>query len=184
MRSQSVLIVVPIHSSSLALAPKPFSAAIMPNRRPKQVKSWSMYPDLHDDVAGLLDDDGLKFTFHHEDDDRDCIKNYDTNVMGRFACRNANCSSHGWSSKRIAITIRLYRDNKYNARIWHQRCKRCNQLSKPLLDDSYSERVAYRIKKWSGIALEAPRYYGTANAPHETKFCEGCEHGHCRQLNG
>jgi hypothetical protein len=48
-------------------------------------------------------------------------------------------------------------------------------LSKPILDDSYVERVAYRLKKWCGVELERP------------EFCEGCKAGHCgegRRIDG
>lgn len=52
-------------------------------------------------------------------------------------------------------------------------------ISKPILDDSYAERIAYRLRKWSGIELEPPGFSGQSKGPHEKKFCEGCKSGHC-----
>lgn len=49
---------------------------------------------------------------------------------------------------------------QYNARIYHQRCLRCNNLGKPRLDDSYAERVTYRLKKWCGMEMNRPFYSG------------------------
>ncbi|EAW08789.1 3CxxC-type zinc finger protein [Aspergillus clavatus NRRL 1] len=151
----------------------------MPSRKPKPQKSWSMHPSLHDDVARLLATENLSFSFHTVDDDRDCTEDYDTNIMGRFICRNRACSSKGWGSKKIAITIRMYPGEKYNARVYHQRCKDCNWLSRPILDASYADRVAYRIKKWQGIQMETPYFSGESKGPHNRDLCEGCRHGHC-----
>lgn len=146
---------------------------------PKPPKSWSMYPSYHDAVSDLLQEHDLFFDFH-KDDDSDCEKHYDTNIMGRFICHNRACSTRGWSSKRIAITIRMYSGAEYNARVYHQRCKACNKLSKPKLDESYAERVAYRLKKWCGVQMETPDYFGPSTAPHKSDLCEGCKHGHCK----
>lgn len=138
-----------------------------------------MFPDLHDNVATLLESSGLDFVFHQQDEDYGSTRDYDTNIMGQFKCRNRSCWSKGWSSKMIAITIRMYGENEYNARVYHQRCKNCNQLSRPLLDGSYAERVAYRLKKWRGITMEVPYYSEESKGPHEKSLCEGCKNGHC-----
>ncbi|KAF7860686.1 hypothetical protein EAF04_008204 [Stromatinia cepivora] len=155
----------------------------MPSQRSKTSKSWSMYPLLHDSVSRLLEENNLHFDFHDIDDATSCTKEYDANIMGRFICRNRACNSSGWSSKRIAITIRMYPGAKYNGRVYHQRCKSCNSLSQPLLDDSYAERVAYRIKKWRGIQMYLPKYSGRSKGPHNTNLCEGCKAGHCSALD-
>jgi RNase P subunit RPR2 len=146
-------------------------------------KEWSMYPSLHDEVSDLLREQDLSFDFY-ESDDSDCDEDYDTNIMGRFICRNALCASKGWNSKRTAITIRKYHGDQYNARVYNQSCKACGRLSTPQLDETYAERIAYRIKKWHGVQMEAPPYSGPSGAPHESDLCEGCKHGHCSNLNG
>jgi hypothetical protein len=79
-------------------------------------------------------------------------------LSGSFECRNRRCRTSGWSSKLIAITLRMYPGEKYNARVYYQRCRACNELSEPKLDDSYAKRVAYRLKKWCGVQMEAPQY--------------------------
>ncbi|KAF7881215.1 uncharacterized protein EAF02_007106 [Botrytis sinoallii] len=154
-----------------------------PYRKPKPKNRWSMYPSLHDSVARLLAEHNLHFEFHPIDDPIGCTKEYDTNIMGKFICHKRACTSYGWSSKKIAITIRMYAGAKYNGRVYHQRCKSCNTLSQPILDDSYAERVAYRLKKWSGIEMDKPVYSGTSKGPHNEDLCEGCKDGHCSALN-
>ena len=155
----------------------------MPGRKtnptPKSAKSWSMYSSYHDAVSDLLEENDLFFDFH-EDDDSDCEEEYDTNIMGRFECHNRACPTRGWSSKLIAITVRKYPGAEYNARVYHQRCKACNKLSKPKLDDSYAERVANRLKTWCGVQMEKKQYSGQSRAPHKSDLCEGCKHGHCK----
>jgi hypothetical protein len=151
----------------------------MPSESPSSNQKWSMYPSLHSNVARLLAESNLQFSFHETDDTETCVKDYDTNIMGRFKCHNSECKADGWSSKRIAITIRLYQGAKYNGRVYHQRCKRCDSLSEPELDDSYAERVVYRIKKWQGIQMEIPKYTVRNKLPHNEELCEGCAAGHC-----
>lgn len=153
----------------------------MPRKKSKGRKPWSMYPRLHNRVLRLLEDEDLFFDFHGVDDSRNCVEQYDTNIMGRFQCGNQACHSDGWSSRKIAITIRMYSDDRYNARVYHQRCESCNWISRPFLDDSYAERVAYRLKKWSGIEVEAPPFFGQSNGPHQSSLCEGCRAGHCSE---
>jgi len=144
-------------------------------------KSWSMYPALHDSVSRLLEDDDLSFTFFTIDEDKGSIEEYDTNIMGRFKCLNNVCPKAGWGSKMIAITIRMYPEQQYNARVHHQRCKSCGNLSQPSPDDSYAQRIAYRLKKWSGIEMDRPSFTARASQrPHESALCEGCKHGHCK----
>lgn len=143
--------------------------------------TWCMFPLMHDNVSSLLAVDGLHFTFHPIDEDTGSIKNYDSNIMGLFRCYNPSCKSKGWGSKKIAITIRMYPSERYNARVYYQRCKKCDRLSKPKVDDSYAERVAYRLKKWRGVKQEAPLFLGKSKKPHERNLCEGCKAGHCSE---
>lgn len=142
-------------------------------------KPWSMFPSLHQEVLRYLQDTDLHFRFHNIDDPINYIQKYDTNIMGRFVCHNRACTSGGWSSKMIAISIRLYPNSTYNARIYHQRCRECKRLAKPRLDDSYAERVVYRLKKWSGFEMDLPHYSGRSSGPHQSDLCEGCKNGVC-----
>lgn len=70
-------------------------------------KTYCIFPSLHSDVTTLLEEDDLYFGFRDDDDPTDAIKEYDTNIMGRFVCRNVACSCRGWYSMKIAITIRM-----------------------------------------------------------------------------
>ena len=149
-----------------------------------KVKSKNaMYPNLHDKVSRLLEGNDLYLDFHEDDDARTCTKTYDTIIMGRFICRNPACISHGWSSKQVAITIRMYYGAQYNARVYNQRCQRCNRLGEPRPNDSYEERVAYRLKKWCGIEMDQPAYSGKSKDPPQSDLCEGCKDGHRKQLS-
>jgi hypothetical protein len=72
-----------------------------------------MHASLHDDVSQLLEADGLLVEFHATGGFQDCVESYDTNIMGRFNCSYAACPVQKWSSKMIAITIRLYRNESH-----------------------------------------------------------------------
>lgn len=160
-----------------------FSRSGQPTMPPrKKPKSWSMYPALDKELSNELETEDLYFNFNNNDDERGCIESRDTNIMGRFTCHNNNCTSRGWSSKKIAITIRMYSGNRYNVRVYHQRCKSCNWLSRPNLDvGTYVERVTYWLKKWSGVEVERPSHGERRGKPHESYLCEGCKNGHCRE---
>lgn len=155
--------------------------ANMSHRGRKPAKLWSLHPTLHDGVARLLKEDDLHFDFFHVDNDESSTKYRDTNIMGRFICHYGGCNATGWSSRKIATTIRMYPEQKYNARVYHQRCKNCNNIGRPVLDGSYAERVAYWIKKWNGIVVEKPFTSGESKGPHNSELCEGCKAGHCSE---
>jgi Fe-S-cluster-containing dehydrogenase component len=153
----------------------------MTNKRRKKsgFKGWSMFPTLHDTVNALLAEDNLSFSFYDNDTDHGVSKEWDTTVMGCFGCKNPNCSS-GWGSQQIAITIRMYPNRRYNARVYHQRCNACNTTCRPHLDSSYAERIARRLKIWSGVSVPPPPNRGKkSKAPHRSDLCEGCRAGHC-----
>ncbi|RCI13158.1 hypothetical protein L249_0643 [Ophiocordyceps polyrhachis-furcata BCC 54312] len=148
-------------------------------KRGKQQKKWALYPDLHEAVTTKLEQDGIVLDFNHADDE-DCLKHHNTNIKGRFLCRNNKCSNNGWGSSKIAVTIRLYKGSSYNARVYYQRCRGCNGRSKPFLDSSYADRVVYRMRKWHGREV-VERLPGDARKgpPHEGGLCEGCIAGVC-----
>ncbi|KAK0387724.1 hypothetical protein NLU13_3969 [Sarocladium strictum] len=150
-----------------------------PKSKKRQKNPWSMHPKLHDDVQRLLEEDGLEWAFHDQDNQKGCINEYSTHIMGRFACHKKECLKRGWGSKKVAILIRRYEGNRYNAVVYHQRCEKCNSLSIPKLNDSYAERVADRIKRWAGIELERPPYSKKQGLPHKSHLCEGCKAGRC-----
>ncbi|KAI3322838.1 zinc-binding domain-containing protein [Xylariaceae sp. AK1471] len=138
-----------------------------------------MWPSKHDEVFRLLNEDTLRFRFHNQDDENSYIETYDANIMGTFQCHISDCQNIAWS-RQVAITIRMYSGKRYNARVYHQHCLKCYYMSTPTLDDSYAERVAYRLKKWSGIHLDPPPFHQTKEGPpHEKRYCEGCKAGYC-----
>ncbi|OQE44081.1 hypothetical protein PENNAL_c0666G01493 [Penicillium nalgiovense] len=156
----------------------------MPRKGRKAAKLWSLHPKLHDDVARLLDEEGLQIDFFGADNDETNIEEWDTNVMGRFICQNSGCYSSGWSSKKVAITIRMYPRQRYNARVYHQRCRNCTAVGRLILDtECYAERVTYWLKKWNGIEVERPSFSGQSGGPHDSELCEGCKVGHCPNSN-
>lgn len=142
-----------------------------------------MYPQLHDQVSRLLQEDDLFFDFRTTDSGEDAMQTHDTNVMGRFVCRNKACVKDSWSSKKIPVTIRMYPGAQYNVRVYHQRCNSCEALSRPYLDNSYADRTAYRIKKWCGVQTETPHHVAKkSKGPHDSERCEGCKDGHCSKM--
>jgi hypothetical protein len=87
----------------------------------------------------------------------------------------------GWGSKQVAIHIRGYPGNGYNAIVFLQRCDSCNRLGElSLNNNSYVERIVYRLKKWAGVAVAQPFYGGEdGRGPHRSDLCEGCKAGYC-----
>jgi hypothetical protein len=139
----------------------------------------SMHPEQHPSVVALLEEDELEFEFHHIEDVNSRIKEIVTNIMGEFECTNARCSKLRWPSRTIAVSIRLFPGKRYNATVYNQRCVRCKTLGAARLDESYAERVAYWLKKWSGVYVEPPPRRSSNQGPHQEELCEGCKVGQC-----
>lgn len=149
-----------------------------------ETRTYFMFPLLHKDVVNAVSSKIVSTRFHKNDSDRDSDKEYSTHIMGKFKCNNDSCSTDGWGSKMVAILIREYPRNGYNAVVFNQRCKSCDQLDTMILDEkSYVNRVAYRLKKWAGVPMELQYYARKESPPHESEFCEGCKGGVCRQAN-
>ncbi|KAF9344633.1 hypothetical protein BGX26_004091 [Mortierella sp. AD094] len=142
--------------------------------------SWSLYPELDWSVDEKL----MKpHTFYDVDDGLHALKEYDTFVSGVFLC-SKRCSKRGWSSGKIAISIRLYDDDQYNARIHHQRCRGCDALSRPTLDaEAYGERVSYRLNKWSRFKVVLPKYESKQTPPTTVKIVKGVSSGDVHMTN-
>jgi hypothetical protein len=158
----------------------------LPRRRkqnvPVVVEPYTMFAHLHHHVQNLLNESDLTFTFHDIDNEVDMLEARNTNIPGRFRCFNRQCSSGGWFTYAVPITIRYYANDRYNARVYNQRCKKCDSLGKLKPDDIYAERVVYWLKTWSGVPMERIVYLGgPSKGPHEKSLCEGCKAGICVQ---
>ncbi|KAF1850817.1 uncharacterized protein K460DRAFT_271884 [Cucurbitaria berberidis CBS 394.84] len=147
-----------------------------------KMKTSFMFPLLHRDVVNAVSGDISSTWFNGKPSDRNSNNEYSTHVMGKFICNNKACPTGGWGSKKVAILIRGYPGNGYNAEVFNQRCKSCNRPGSMKLDeDSYVDRVAYRLKKWAGIPMEKQHYERKISLPHEEMFCEGCKRGLCQR---
>jgi len=150
----------------------------------RETKTFFMFPSLHQNVEEAVSDEIASAWFQGKNSDRDSNNEYSTHVMGKFKCDNNACSTVGWGSKKVAILIRGYPRNGYNAVVYNQHCESCNELGTFTLDEeSYVDRVAYRLKKWAGIPMEQRYYASKAGLPHKRNLCEGCKRGVCRQTN-
>jgi hypothetical protein len=152
------------------------SSRIHQNER--QQETFFMLPNLHQDVldavSGTMDPPKFNKTnsFHR-------INNkHESTLMGKFECKNHR-SPLFWTSGVIAIIIRGYPGNEYNAGVFNQRCKFCNGLGTLHANGSYVERVAYRLKKWAGVSMVPPPYKNKNGPPHKSELCEGCKAGCC-----
>lgn len=146
-----------------------------------ETRTSFMFPALHQKVTGTVAGYLATAQFHKKDSAEGSNNEYSTSVMGKFTCNNQACSASIWTSKKVAIMIRGYPGNQYNAVVFNQRCKSCEQLGTFSLDQtSYVDRVAYRLKKWAGIRMEHRSTSPVDKGPaHERSLCEGCRLGVC-----
>lgn len=144
-----------------------------------------MFPSLHQRVADAVANDIPSIQSHEKNSDKGSDNAHPTNIVGKFICTNKACSTGGWHSMMVAILIRGYPSDEYNAVVFNQRCKACKRLGLLFLDEeTYVERVAYRLKKWAGVLMDRPFYEEKQTPPHESDLCEGCKRGFCRRANG
>lgn len=145
-----------------------------------------MFPSLHDRVCNAVRGQVGEVSFHENGQQNDAKETYDTNIIGRFVCNNSSCGNKVWTSKIVGIAIRRFMDERqrmsYNATVFNQRCRACNSLGTFTVDqDSYVERVAYRLRKWAGVPQKPAVYSKFKTPPHKEELCEGCMSDHCQR---
>lgn len=153
----------------------------MPN--PTVYGPSATFPSLHDKVLKALSGaiDPVP-SFQASGPKRGTLNTYSTHVMATFRCHNQSCDRKGWDSKKVNIVISGYPNNGYKAVVFNQRCKACEKLGAMRMDDeSYVERVAYRLKRWANIEVARPVYTERKGPEHESELCEGCKRGYCMQ---
>ncbi|KAI0440643.1 zinc-binding domain-containing protein [Xylaria telfairii] len=146
----------------------------------KQVKgnqTQAFFPELHPKVVEALSGSIGHIWFNHEESE-DSIHSKQTFVMAKFKCDG--CSINEWRSGKVTIVIRGYRRNGYNAEVFNQHCDSCNALGTMTLDEeSYVDRVVYRLKVWAGVPVLRRFYQQKPMPPHKRELCEGCIQGWC-----
>jgi hypothetical protein len=152
------------------------------SKRTQETREYFIFPALHAKITEAVFPEITSTWFHENNDDDNFNHQWLTHVMGRFICNNNICKKQLWVSGKVPIEIRGYGGEGYSAIVYNQRCKSCNWLGTFVLDDeSYIDRVAYRLKRWAGVRV-VPPYYGRTNGPpHERDFCEGCKRGKCQE---
>jgi hypothetical protein len=154
-------------------------------KRPNETRELLTFPELHEQVAQAVLPEITSPWFHESPDSPSSLSPihvYGTNLMGRFKCNNNACKKDGWVSGRIHVQIYGYEDNGYSAVVYNQRCTKCKCLGTLEGDKTtYVERVAYRIKAWAGVRVQAPPYSEKQTPPHEEELCEGCKRGMCER---
>ncbi|KAL2265010.1 hypothetical protein VTJ83DRAFT_7520 [Remersonia thermophila] len=146
--------------------------------------STKRFPDLHHRVTAELAGAKIQpsWWFNESGTNDTSIGEHITHIMGKFKCSNKTCQKPGWGSKKIAIQIRKFKKHGYDALVFNQRCKECKSLGvMKITEDSYVERLSYRLKKWSGIKVERPVYEEKKGPEHESHLCEGCRAGRCME---
>lgn len=150
----------------------------------EETRIYFKFRDLHPRVEQAVLPDIRSTRFHSHDRNERSQEEYSTFVMGTFACKNEACKKKEWSSGKVTIVIKGYAQNGYSATVYNQRCKACNHLGTFELDEqSYVDRVAYRLKRWAGVMVAQPDYDRKEMPPHESRFCEGCKQGVCGEMN-
>lgn len=91
-----------------------------------ETRTSFMYPSLHKDVVNAVSHSMTSPWFCQRNSGRDANNEYKTHVMGKFRCMQNTGCTRGWSSKKVAILIKGYAENGYNAVVFNQRCKTCN----------------------------------------------------------
>lgn len=153
--------------------------------KPKgETRTSFTFPSLHQNVVKAVAEARISTWYCENNLNKAYDNQYTTHVMGKFRCTNSSCSTTGWGSRKVTILIQGFAGNGYSAEVFNQRCKSCNQLGTFTLDEqSYVDRVAYRVQKWAGVRIKAQYQSSQGGIPHEREFCEGCKRGLCQQTN-
>lgn len=143
------------------------SAALLPQRNYKfagRIKQspTARYPLLHEAVAKAFDNVSQPVPlplFQHHAHKSKVTRDDTTSIAGRFQCRNHKGYAPSWGSKEIAIQIREFADNTYDAVVFKQLCRKCHHPASVRIDEeSYVERVVCQLRKWAGVPIETPEH--------------------------
>lgn len=146
-------------------------------KQAKENQTQMFFPELHPKVVEALSGNIGPIWFNDEESE-DSIPLKQTFVRAKFKCDG--CSIKTWRSGKVTIVIRGYRENGYNAEVFNQHCLSCNALGTMTLDEeSYVDRVVYRLKVWAGVPVLQPFYEQKRMPPHKKELCEGCIQGWC-----
>ena len=160
------------------VAPPETDQARIPTRQEETRTSFT-FPELHQRICEAVAPRITSMWFNNNTDAY-FEDEYTTCVMGKFICNNNRCRKKGWSSKLVAIWIRRYPRSGYNAIVYNQHCKSCDRLGIfRLNEESYVDRIAYRLKRWAGVAVEKPPFREKTRVPHKSDLCEGCKVRNC-----
>ena len=125
---------------------------VKPSGGEEEARASYKFPWLHSNVRDALDGEiqpAPTFARQRGQKSSSPDNTYSTHVMGRFRCGNDGCRSAGWGSKKIAIQIRGFSGNRYDAVVFGQRCKRCDWLGHLILDtESYVGRPEMIERNW------------------------------------
>jgi hypothetical protein len=154
----------------------------------------STYQHLHARVVDALREHGVAGATYVSPTNkkRKQTRTKETNVMGRFACTNTQCRNKRWSSKMVGITIAQHRGVKggaggvfYSAEVYHQLCQSCDEVGRLYIDEqSYVERVTWRIRLWAGNRPETPILQEKKGPSHVSELCIGCQRMRCKVAMG
>jgi hypothetical protein len=150
----------------------------------KETRTSFTFPELHQRITEAVAP-AITSTWFNHNTEAHFEHEYGTNIVGTFRCVNNRCGKKGWSSGVVAIWIYGYSRNGYNAIVYNQRCKVCDWLGSLKMDEeSYVERIAYRLKRWAGVRVEQPSFsHKLLRGPHESEHCEGCKAGRCSRAD-
>jgi hypothetical protein len=84
-----------------------------------ETRATFMFPSLHEDVVDAVSYSMASIWFCESNSDRGANNKYTTHVMGKVRCMKGTCDINGWSSKKVAILIRGYAENGYNATVFN-----------------------------------------------------------------
>lgn len=138
---------------------------------------------MHKEIQSHLDEDDLQFTFCDCIDGEKHCEKIQTSIVASFECKNKLCRRGKWGSRKVNIKIRMYRENRYTVKVYHQHCMRCGVIALPILEGNftgnYAGRVSFWLKTWSGIDVKQPDEELWPPMEHKDKLCEGCLNGTC-----
>ena len=121
----------------------------------EETRVSSMFPLFHHAVVNAISDE-LTWTWFHKGDSNDNYNNnYSTHVMASSNAPTIPGSIHSWHCKKMAILIRGYPGNGYNAPVHNQPRRTRNRLGRICDNEkSYVDRVAYRLDGTAILSLE------------------------------
>lgn len=135
----------------------------------------SSYVNICNKIINDFNNDNIKVKLGNN---KTCLKEKNIYINGEFFCKNCNKK---WVSGKIYTEIYHNNENSFYLKIYYQRCKKCNNIKKPSINNVGKDKIKSKLELYFGYRDVIINDTIKKTKPHMAKYCEACKIGKCEE---